>query len=450
MKTLSKNFLHELMKMCLRKTRVFELAKKHILYHYLPSEEYKLIWQCMCNYYENTSKLITIGTLTQSLSDNAAVVSIINEIKNCDTIDDNDLFEQLEIFIKNKKFIEVYDKLGDLYNSGKKEEVFTLITDISDQFTKFKLLDSDTHTRVIENIIDRYNHRQQENHLHKGDAKIPTTITPLDYSIYGGLSRSDTLLLMADSGVGKSKFLKYLGIGCARLGGKVVHIQAEGTEKEAIDAYDAGILGKNIIQVENSDLSADELTSLSTAVEQIKFQQGEIFLIAFEKFDTGTMKDVHEYCQRVVDLHGHIDLLIVDYIDEVDPGDNKKYSTSNDGERRRRSSSAKKFKNICVEFNCAGATATQSATRPPSEVNDPNMVLTRYNISEFKGLLQSFSIFLTLNQTADEYDNRCMRIYIDKFRKHRPKQKLIHICTNYQHERFYDHKRTVNAFGLQQ
>ena len=71
--------------------------------------------------------------------------------------------------------------------------------------------------------------------------------------------------------------------------------------------------------------------------------------------------------------------------------------------------------------------------------------MTRYDISENKGLTKPFSYFFTLNQTVDEYTNGIMRMFFDKVRKYKG-QKLITIAQAYDYEKFYDRNRTLELF----
>ena len=76
-------------------------------------------------------------------------------------------------------------------------------------------------------------------------------------------------------------------------------------------------------------------------------------------------------------------------------------------------------------------------------------MLTRYHISEFKGIIKPFSYFVTLNQTADERNSNVMRLHIDKIRKYKAQVPTVKIATNFDVERFYWHQKTVEMFGEQ-
>jgi len=452
MKVLTDNFINELFKICLRKKQIFEIAQTHLKFNYLPSEQYKEIWQAMSKYYDSAEKLLTIGLLTQQFENRPKVIDVINDVKKADVPEDQAVLEQLEVFIKNKIFIEAYSDLHDKFNRDDKNGAFELMGEVAEQLKEFKITEKSQGHRVFADFGKRHNERVTNNaQVQEIQAaikrKVPTGIFPIDKLLRGGIDKGDTFLILADSGVGKSKMLKHMGLSAARRGYRVVHIQAEGTAKEAEEAYDAAIAGATVHDVEVGALSDKELGKIENALSVLMSQGGEIHIKAFEQFDSGSMRDVHSFCEVIQDQYGEIDLLLVDYLDEVEPGDGKRYFSNQDGTRLSKRASAKKFKNICVEFDCAGATATQSSDIKDADKENPEFFLKRGNTSENKKLLQPFSYLFTLNRTTTEEQNNIMRLYADKLRKYGAEDRAMSIVTNFNVERFYDHKRTVKTFG---
>jgi murein tripeptide amidase MpaA len=143
-------------------------------------------------------------------------------------------------------------------------------------------------------------------------------------------------------------------------------------------------------------------------------------------------------------MYGHIDLVTIDYLEKIQPISNYQYKPSE--ERERRKLLADQMKNIALEFKTRILTATQASTIEASQWNDPNFVMTRFNISEVKALVDPFSFVFTLNQTGDEYESRYMRIYGDKIRNY-PAKQTIGIYQAYHFEKFYDRKKTINELS---
>jgi hypothetical protein len=76
-------------------------------------------------------------------------------------------------------------------------------------------------------------------------------------------------------------------------------------------------------------------------------------------------------------------------------------------------------------------------------VNNEKNVLNGYNLSEAKGLQRPVTHLISLNQSTREEKEQTMRLYVAKsrfFKKGDP----FRICTDYEHECFYDRTRTLN------
>lgn len=447
-KKLSDLFLVELFKLCLRNVAVFELSKDHIEYHYLPDEDHKYIWKAMCDHYEINGRGITIGLLGQQFEADKEVIALLRKIKDTPTPDETDIIDQLELFIKQMLFISTHEALADKFNEQDDEGAFLLMSEVADKLSNFKLKDEQHYDMIITDMEGRIETRQGE--FLATDAtkfnrrKIPTGfMIGLDDQLKGGIDRKDTFLWMGPSGSGKSKAMKFSGYYNSKIGHRVIHIQAEGSKEEAQQCYDAAYAGTNLSTMETGMLGEETMAELRVALDNISEKGGEIHLKAFETFDEGSLLDVKNYMQEIVDLFGPIDLIILDYLELMHPGDGKKYGTTNEQERKKREALGNGFKNLCMEFDCAGITATQSTTVGHSEQNDPKFVYRREHISEFKGMVKPFSYFATINGTDAEKDNNTRRVHIDKFRKYAAPNPTFTVATNFENERFYDHLRTV-------
>ena len=74
-------------------------------------------------------------------------------------------------------------------------------------------------------------------------------------------------------------------------------------------------------------------------------------------------------------------------------------------------------------------------------------MLTEYNCAEAKGLVRPLTHLITLNQSDAEAKEQVMRINIAKsrfFSRGTP----FKIATDYEHEKFYDKKRTMSITNI--
>lgn len=442
------NFLIELFAWCFRKRDILDICIKNLQYQYIHQEQYKHIWKGIKSHYETTNKIPTIGIIAQAYTDKREVIECLNKIKQVQLGEIEDILTQFEQFIKDCYFQEQYDKITDTYNQKDKVGAYSLIKEAGEFLFNFSVKKD---TVFYDRVFGRYDERMRERAINPSQElyknKCPFFIDEIDEILRGGCNKGDTWLALAQSGVGKSKLLKWVGVNNARIGNRVLHIQAEGSKKECMDLYDATWSGQRLYEIEEGFCSRDEklVNKLKKVVRDITNNNGEIYVYASEQFDTLSMRDIRNIIIDVEKLYGKLDLVLIDYLDEVDSGDGKKYSVSE--ERQKRNATAKKMKNIAVEFDVCVGTATQASKVNIEQLNNPQFIMTRNDISEGKGLLQSFSYFFTMNQTKDEYDNSIIRLFFDKIRKYKG-QKLITIAQAYDYEKFYDRKRTLELFNL--
>lgn len=440
MNRLSEHFLLELFKICLRSREVLEVAREHLQYTYLPNKHYKQLWKCIVDSYTASRKLPSLGVLAQMNQTDKDVVELIGKVREIDIPDREMIMQQLEEFIKQAMFVDMYDSLGDLYNKGDREHAYRVLVGASEKLHTFSLR-ANYYEKIFEGYSERFDRRAlaKDSSNENDVVKVPFGIDEIDRLTRGGINAGDIALFLAQSGVGKSKLLKWIGVHAARLGFKVLHLQAEGTKKECLDLYDSTWTGCKLHDIEYGNVDSGTHNKIQKAIDNITNQGGEIYVEAFEQFNTASLQDVRSIIEKVEKEHGKIDLVLMDYFELFNPGNGVRYKPSE--ERQRREAVGDGLKNIAVEFNTRIISCTQASTVSPELLNDPKFVMTRYNVSEFKGVIKPFSFFITLNQTEDEKEDNYMRLYIDKMRKYKGGQ-IVSIYQNYDRERFYDAPRT--------
>lgn len=441
MNTISTFFLSELFKSCLYKQDILDICIKHLEFHYLPSDPYKKLWKAIRNYYIAEDTIPSIGIISQSFRTNTDIIDIIADIKNADLPPKDRILKELDLFIKQSLFVEAYDKLAEFYNAGEHEKAFNYMKNRSEEIHNFSAYQSSYFQPIFGKFSERSRKRELDAYLPKKHNKIVYTgIHEFDH-LTNGLKPGNTACFVGASGAGKSKILKHIGVSNAKRGLKVLHIQGEGTEQECLDAYDATWTGSIPHDIDTSNFDDKKKKAIEKSIKQFQSSGAEIYVHSYEQFKSA---DVAQLRQLILDgekIHGHFDLVLIDYLELFDPGDGRKYGVSE--ERHRRLAIAERIKNVAVELKNVIITATQANDVTSKDRNEPTFVMTRSNISECKGLSRPFTLFATLNQTDAEYKNNKMRIYIDKARFVQGKH-TISIYQAYKYERFYDGKKTLN------
>ena len=445
MSQLSPTFLFELFRLLFKRTDLVEIGIQHLEYHYLPTEAWKKIWKGVNSYYQLNKKLSTFGSVSEQNTSDTEVQDLLVKIRETDIPDYEVVVQQFQEFLKDSLSVDCYNQFSEVYNKGDKDGAKKLLVDTGNKLVNFNLSNSVYLKKIFTGFEDRNRARILASKVQKFKRKIPFSIDELDALTYGGMDREnkDTACFIAKSGAGKTKLLRWIGVGAARRGIPVIHIQAESSEEECLLGYDATWSAVMLRDLKEGNIQSKTYDKLQKVVSDIKFSGGEIFVHAFEQFNSGSMSDVRALCQDFLKGHGEFGIVLIDYLEKLSPGDGRKYAVSE--EKERREAIADKMKNLALEFDCCLATATQASDIPPDLWNNPNFVIDRHNVSHTKNLSNSFSYFISLNQTKDEYQEGIMRLYNDKLRHFKAHQ-TIKIYQSYNQDRFYDRGRTLSEF----
>lgn len=440
---LTSNFVTELLAAALEKRTVFDIARQYLKFSYLQVEAEKKLWQWVTKRYDRTGKVPTIGQIQQQFSEDESVLEKLEEIADVE-IDEQGghelIVETFEKFIKKMKFLEANDKIADIYNRGEKDKAYETFVKYAEDFSKFSIQDAKFET-VFGDFAERQAKRKSEEWQFR--YKIPTGIDEIDYRLggdNGGPETGECVLWLGDSGAGKSQVLVSVGISGARQGFRVAHFQLEGTKEQCLNRYDAAWTGTLYQEVKLGNIPSKKMEVTKRIVK--KLRKTDIIVSSEETFNAKTLTDIRREVKEMEKKYGKIDVIIIDYLELLEVGDGHNYTPHE--ERFRQAKLAKGMKMLAMEFNAVVHTATQSSSIGEEQKNDPEFVITRAQLSEDKGKIRPFDIFITINQTRDEAREEIMRLHTDKLRDYKNGDP-IHICNNFAYARFYDRKRTLNT-----
>ena len=441
--TLASNFVTELLAIALNKRTIFDIVRQYMKFSYFQIESEKKLWQWVTNRYDKTGRIPTIGQIQQQFSEDESVLEKVAEISDVEIDEENVgseavILDTFERFIKKMKFLEANDKITDYYNQGKKDQAWDMFVKYADEFSKFSIQDAKFET-VFGDFAKRQAQRQSEDYNFR--FKIPTGIDEVDYRLggeTGGPAAGECARWLGESGAGKSQVLVHCGVSAARQGHRVAHFQLEGTKEQCLNRYDAAWTGTLYSEVKLGNIPAKKMEVSKRIINKLK--RSDIIVSSEETFNAKSLVDVRRELKEMEKSYGKIDVIIIDYLELLEVGDGHNYSPSE--ERFRQAKLAKGMKMLAMEFNAVVHTATQSSNIPEECKNDPEFVITRAQLSEDKGKIRPFDIFITINQTRDEMKEEIMRLHTDKLRDYKNGDP-IHICNNFAYARFYDRKRTM-------
>ena len=440
--TLAPNFVTELLAISLNKRTIFDMVRQYMKFSYFQVESEKKLWQWVTARYDRTGRIPTLGQIQQQFAEDEAVLEKVEEISDVEVDDENVgneavILDTFERFIKKMKFLEANDKITDYYNQGKKDQAWDMFVKYAEEFSQFSIQDAKFET-VFGDFAQRQAQRKSEDYNKR--FKIPTGIDEIDYRLggeTGGPETGECVLWLGDSGAGKSQVLVHCGVTAARQGHRVAHFQLEGTKEQCLNRYDAAWTGTLYSDVKLGNIPAKKMEVSKRIVKKLK--RSDIYVSSEETFNAKTLVDVRRELKEMEKMYGKIDVIIIDYLELLEVGDGHNYSPGE--ERFRQAKLAKGMKMLAMEFNAVVHTATQSSNIPEECKNDPEFVLTRAQLSEDKGKIRPFDIFITINQTRDEMKEEIMRLHTDKLRDYKNGDP-IRIANNFSYARFYDRKRT--------
>jgi hypothetical protein len=163
MRTFTTDFVVDLIKVMLTSPKALRVIREHVKFQYLYTEAQKKIFKYIFDFYDTTTKYPSIGMIGQAYSSDQEVISTLSVVKKL--VIDNEQLEgimsTLESFIIDSRFRLLYDRLGDLYNEGKKDEAIKLLAKESKEIQEFRIKDN-YYSTVFSGFEERQSKRQIE------------------------------------------------------------------------------------------------------------------------------------------------------------------------------------------------------------------------------------------------------------------------------------------------
>lgn len=443
---LTEEFLAELYNAAITDNGLCSCVAQHMRDEYLPDKDYQTLNNAIREYFTKHKMSPKYNLIRQMMSGSRAVSNLISEIKELsEGADIVSIREQFEMYLKFVMFKQSQKKISEYVKSGDMEAALNYQIKSSDEIRKFSLAPDefvDVAGTLESRLIDNKARAANECNIKPVNSFY---IDGLDEKNKGKNLRTQLTCFLAMSGVGKSHLARYIGYNAAYISGlDVLHIQLEGSENETLDAYSAAILGISTDQFEVGEVNQHSMDSFAKELESYA---GTLKVKTYSKFgkEISTI-DVRNDCEKYREEYGkYPDVLIVDSLDLLTDSSGKNWDNKN--LRFKRIAVAQDLKDMAGDLN-AWVIATYQATIENQEwVNDEKNVLNGYNLSEAKGLQRPLTHLITMNQSTREEKEQTMRLYVAKsrfFRKGEP----FRICTDYDHEKFYDRVRTLNLASI--
>ena len=446
MKALTEEFLYELYGTAIENEKIAALVAIHMESSYLPNRHFQQIQNAFRSHWTQHKEPPTYGVITQALSDEPRCISMIEEFRDCASDNVEATMDMLERYIKDVKRKQTLEQCIRLHDNGESSKAEAVITEYSEWVNEFSLQPSGL-IDIFGTFSSRYekNKRLSEDENTKKKPVYRFYIDELDTLNGERNLRGQLSMWMASSGVGKSHVARHIGLSASVDDGlDVLHIQCEGTLREVSDAYSASLAGYNAMFYEQAKIPDDKFQQ---AVDKIKGISGTLMVKSFSKFgkNVSTM-DVKNAADEFLDAVGkYPDVIIVDSMDLLT--DFRKTRKTKEELRHVRLNVAQDLKNLAMDLDSWVVVTYQSTIEDEDFLNDENKKLTRYHLSEAKGIIRPLTHLITLNQTEAEKDDKKMRLFIDKSRFFASGSGTVCIKTDYDRGQFYDSEATLRLMA---
>lgn len=230
--------------------------------------------------------------------------------------------------------------------------------------------------------------------------KIPTGIHHVDMMLGGGLAKGELGTIVGDTGAGKTRALVNIGCGAANIISRcnVVHITAELSAQKVAKRYAA----RTVFRWVNKHDDPDEYV--------LDFQDAASLVmpgnVRIKDYPSGmaTVQDIDNYLEQLAMVGEVVDLLVVDYPDEL--------AHQKIGEYRQNvAHTFRELRALAKKWNIPVWGATQSTRGALGK-----KLVSLSDIAESYDKARISDVVLAICQTQEEADENLCRLYAAKVR----------------------------------
>ena len=248
-------------------------------------------------------------------------------------------------------------------------------------------------------VSERWSRQNEQKH----ELKFPTVFNGHNDNLEGGLNAKELAMVVAPPGVGKSLYLVNQAVRCLTERKKVLYITLEMAEDKIARRIDSVAA-----QLDNRSLQ-DPTRQLELHKRLKMFQEKyEGSQLVIKEFPTGlaTVNTIRSFLVQLKNYSGFSpDVIIVDYLELLRP------CYKMDAEYMAQQKIAEELRGLGVENKCLMWTATQT-NRKGKQV----AIIDDTELGDSYGKIRVCDWAISLNQTQEEYDSGCMRVFVMKAR----------------------------------
>lgn len=224
----------------------------------------------------------------------------------------------------------------------------------------------------------------------------------------GGNDSKELAIVAAPPGVGKSLYLVNQSVKALTEGKKVLYVSLEMSEDKIARRVDSVATVLPNSKLNESTTQVDLRKRLE--IFQSKFPGARLFI---KEYPSGTINvnGLRALLTQLRIRHGfHPDLVVVDYLELLNP------TRRIDAEYQAQQRIARELRGLASEYQCLVWTGTQT-NREGSKA----AIIDQVHMGDSFGKIREADWAISLNQTAQEYDEGKMRVFVMKARDSKQK-----------------------------
>ena len=281
---LSPSFVEELLRLAFANRQFAQMVVSNVDVSNFPREmgACKAMLKVLADTMNNGGNLATFGTVEMTYPNNKDIQDKIKEVKALKIPDVEPMVTQLEIFLRRQMFVASQREVVDIYNEGRSEEAMQLMEKRIREVNSFSLRDKHQFSRVYRDFYKNTTAAQIRAEDEVRRSKMPLGITKLDELTDGGIPRTDTVLWIMRSGVGKSTALKYFcWYNTSIAHNHCLHFQLEGGKDEAIFKFDQMLARTTYTKIVKGELSEATRKKVAALVKRAATVNSDIDVSIF-------------------------------------------------------------------------------------------------------------------------------------------------------------------------
>lgn len=339
--------------------------------------------------------------------------------------------DELTSFIRTSEFKKMHKKSADLYMEGKTQEAYNYVQDQITRIQRISFKDDDYIKKEdIDDIVD--------SEINSTSERIPTGITLIDDSLFGGLPKGSVSTIIGGYNVGKSIASINIAYWAAKLAKRrVLYIFHEGRKSQVVFRFLSRISGIQFNTLMSGRFREDP--KMVEKYEEAKDFIGEYIRIKEMREVGMTVEQVYRYCKMTKEEWNY-DLMIDDY--------GQKLFSSEVRYREHRLNQAhiwNVFDHMSAELDIAILTLAQLNREHVIHNREGTRIIRSTGISECAAINHVSETILTLNKSAQDEETNMLTVCLDKCRDGRV-GKLIDCETDMSRMRMF-HPRMMSDGG---